>query len=209
MEKVVLVDDHPALRRGMAELLEEMGWEVVSECGTIAKAKVALQQVDWTLAVLDLNLPDGTGFELLEWLRTEAGHSSPVLVHSVMPDAAGAARVFKLGGNGFLNKGASYEEFQGAARKVAAGGRYVSAEFAEELAAMLSGGPMPHEQLSTREYECMLLIAQGKTPGQVSETMDINKNTFSTYRARILRKLALSTSMDIMRYALSRRLVNI
>lgn len=206
--KVVLVDDHPALRRGMAELLEEMGWTVVAECGTLAKARVELMD-EWSIAVLDLNLPDGTGFELLEWIRQERCSKSPVLVHSVMPDAAAAARVFKLGGNGFLNKGASYEEFQAAARKVAAGGRYVSSEFAEELAATLSGGQLPHEQLSTREYDCMLLIAQGKTPGQVADSLGINKNTFSTYRARILKKLDLSTSMDIMRYALSRRLVAI
>lgn len=208
MQSVVLVDDHPALRRGMGELLREMGWDVVGQYGSLAEARREMLMLDWSMAVLDLNLPDGSGFDLLSWLR-ENGLNQPVLVHSVLPDAAAAARVFKLGGNGFLNKGASAEEFQTAARKLADGGRFVSPSFAEELAATLAGGQLPHESLSTREYEVMLLIAQGKTPGQVASALSINVNTISTYRARILKKLSLGTSMDIMRYALSRRLVTL
>jgi two-component system, NarL family, invasion response regulator UvrY len=206
-QRVVLVDDHPVLRRGMAEMVEEMGWSVEAQCATLDEARQVMLDDGWTVAVVDLHLPDGTGFDLLEWMRENGCGNRPVLVHSVMPDAAAAARVFKLGGNGFLNKGAAYGEFQTATRKVADGGRYVSAEFADVLADALANGPALHDTLSEREYAVMMLIAEGKTPGQVAAELNINVNTLSTYRARILKKLNLTTSMDIVQYAIRNKLV--
>lgn len=191
----------------MAEMVEEMGWQVEAQCGTLDEARQAMRGDDWTVAVVDLHLPDGTGYDLLEWLRDEACMNRPVLIHSVMPDAAAAARVFKLGGNGFLNKGAACGEFQTATRKVADGGRYVSAEFSDALADKLVNGPALHETLSDREHAVMMLIAQGKTPGQVAAEMNISVNTISAYRSRILKKLNLTTSMDIVQYALRNKLV--
>lgn len=207
-EQILLIDDHPAVRRGMGELLSELGWAVVGECGSLAQARVVSKTVDWRMAILDLTLPDGHGIDLLaEWRA--AGETRPVLVHSVLPDDSIAARVFKAGGNGYINKGSDPADFQAAAKKVAAGGRYVSPDFAEILAMSLTGEKQaqPHEQLSPREYQVMLLIAEGKTPGQIATAIGCNVNTISTYRARILKKLGLNTSMDIMRYALTRRLV--
>lgn len=208
-EQVLLIDDHPAVRRGMGELLAELGWEVVGECGSLAQARILSKTVLWTMAVLDLTLPDGHGVDLLSEWRA-AGETRPILVHSVLPDESIAARVFKAGGNGYINKGSDPADFQAAAKKVAAGGRYVSQEFAETLAMSLTGEKQaqPHEHLSPREYQVMQLIAEGKTPGQIAEALGCNVNTISTYRARILKKLGLKTSMDIMRYALTRRLVN-
>jgi len=209
MEHVLLIDDHPALRRGMGELLVELGWTIAAECGTLAQARPHLLATPWTIAVLDLNLPDGNGMDLLAEIRAK-GNRNPVLVHSMMPDAAVAARVLRSGGNGFVNKGSAPEDFQAAAKKVAAGGRYVSPEFAEELAMTLGGGKStaPHESLSENEYKVMILLAEGKSPGQVAQAIGCATNTISTYRSRILKKLGLTSSMDIMRYALTRRLVN-
>lgn len=191
-------------------LLEELGWSIAAEAASIQQANLAVRTTVWSMMVLDLNLPDGDGLELIQELRS-AGYKQPILVHSLMPDAAVAARVFKVGGNGFISKTCEPEEFLSACRKVSAGGRYVSPEYAEELAMSLAGGPStnPHEKLSEREYKVMCLIAAGKTPMEVSEAMGCNVNTISTYRSRILKKLEVKTSMDIMRYALSRKLVQL
>lgn len=210
LPEVVVVDDHSMVRKGVTGLLQELGWTITAQAASLQQAREVLSEHNWTMLVLDLNLPDGDGLELIEELRS-AGHSQPILVHSLMPDAAVAARVFKAGGNGFIGKTCEPEDFQAACRKVFAGGRYVSTEYAEALAMSLSGGASsnPHEKLSDREYKVMCLIAAGKTPSQVAAALDCNVNTISTFRARILKKLDLKTSMDIMRYALSRKLVNL
>jgi two-component system, NarL family, invasion response regulator UvrY len=203
---VFLVDDHPVMRRGIAAMMEEFGWEVVGQAGSFAEAQETMRNVHWSLAILDVHLPDGNGCDLLTWLRTQ-GVRTPVLMYSALPDDTIAGRVFKLGGNGFINKGAQPAEFQAATRKVADGGRYVSPEFAEVLAESLASGPALHDTLSDREREVMLLIAEGKTPGQVAAALNIQVNTISTYRARILKKLNLNNSMDIVQYALRNKLV--
>jgi two-component system invasion response regulator UvrY len=210
---VVVVDDHSMVRKGVTMLIEEMGWTVAGQAATLQQARDVLKSTEWTMLVLDLNLPDGDGLAFLQELRA-GGHKQPVLVHSLMPDSAVAARVFKAGGNGFIGKTCEPEHFQAACRKVLAGGRYVSAEYAEELAMSLGGGASSvgthlHEKLSEREYQVMCLIAAGKSPGQVAEALGCQVNTISTFRARILKKLDLKTSMDIMRYALARKLVTL
>ncbi|WP_269765328.1 response regulator transcription factor [Burkholderia ubonensis] len=210
MPEVVVVDDHSMVRKGVTMLLHELGWAVSAEASSLQQANAAIRTAYWSMMVLDLNLPDGDGLDLIQNLRS-AGYKQPILVHSLMPDAAVAGRVFKVGGNGFISKTCEPDEFLNACRKVEAGGRYVSPEYAEELAMSLAvGNPSnPHEKLSEREYKVMCLIAAGKTPTEVASAIGCNVNTISTFRSRILKKLELKTSADIMRYALSRKLVNL
>lgn len=210
MDQVLIVDDHSSVRWGVAALLEKHGFTVTAQAGTLREARIIASTQPWTLAIIDLQLPDGDGLELVQELR-ERGRNEPILVHSMVPDSAAAARVFKAGGNGFINKGSESEDLVSAVKRVSAGGRYVSPAYAEELAAGLSGegGANPHEKLSEREYKVMCFLAMGKTPTQVAELIDCNVNTISTYRARILKKLGLKTSMDIVRYALNKRLVTL
>lgn len=208
--EIIVVDDHSMVRKGVTMLVQELGWNIAAQAATLQQARDAVKTVEWSMLVLDLNLPDGDGLEFLQELRA-SGYSQPILGHSLMPDAAVASRVFKAGGNGFIGKTCEPEDFLAACRKVLAGGRYVSAEYAEELAMGLSGGAgnNPHEKLSEREYRVMCLIAAGKTPSEVAGVIGCNVNTISTFRARILKKLELKTSPDIMRYALSRKLVTL
>lgn len=208
--EVVVVDDHSMVRKGVSQLVQDLGWNVAAQAASLQQAREVLKNTEWSMLVLDLNLPDGDGLEFLQELRA-AGVKQPVLVHSLMPDSAVAARVFKAGGNGFIGKTCEPEDFQAACRKVIAGGRYVSAEYAEELATGLAGGGSanPHEKLSDREYKVMCLIAAGKTPSEIAVDIECNVNTISTFRARILKKLDLKTSTEIMRYALSRKLVTL
>lgn len=207
--RVLLIDDHPSVRRGIFGLLAEMGWTLAGECGTLAQARTRVKLPDWAVVILDITLPDGNGLDFLHELR-QTGEKRPVLVHSVLPDAAMASRVLKAGGNGFVNKGCDPVEFKSAATKVLSGGRYVSPVFAEEIAAALAGERevFPHEALSTREYQVMLLIAEGKQPQEIAKAIGCTVNSISTYRARILKKLDLSSSLDIMRYALTHRLIS-
>lgn len=208
MHRIVIIDDHPMLRKGLAQLFEARDWRVVAEAGTALEAEAKLKTVGWDLAILDIHLPDQNGLDFLAKLREE-GVSGAVLVHSMLPDESVGSRVFKSGGNGFVNKGCSPEELITAVERVLAGGKYVSPKIADMLAgSLVTGGPaQPHEALSDREYQVMCQIAYGKTPRQIAETLGCNVNTISTYRARILSKLKLKTSMDIMKYAIAHRLV--
>lgn len=207
---VVVVDDHSMVRRGVSMLLQDLGWTIAAEAASLQQANEAVHSQAWDLMVLDLTLPDGSGLDFLQDLRKE-GFVQPVLVHSLMPDAAVAARVHKVGGNGFIGKTCEPEEFQAACRKVIAGGTYVSPEYAEELVTSIAkgGGAAPHEKLSEREYQVMLLIGQGMSPTDVSKKLGCNVNTISTFRSRILKKLELKNSNDIMRYAISHKLVSL
>lgn len=210
MEQVFIVDDHSSVRFGVEALLEKKGHTVTAQAGTLQEARTVAIAKLWTLAIVDLQLPDGDGLDLVKYLR-ELGRTQPILVHSMVPDAAAAGRAFKAGAQGFINKGCESEELVAAVARLAAGQRYVSPAYAEELAVGLSSGGTvnPHEKLSEREYDVMCLLAQGKTPTQVAQKLECNVNTISTYRARILKKLELKTSMDIVKYALTRRLVSL
>ena len=210
MGHVLIVDDHSSVRLGVAMLLERHDFTVSGEAGTLREARLMALTRPWTVAIIDLQLPDGDGLDLVQELRSN-GRSEPILVHSMVPDSAAAARVFKAGGNGFINKGSAPEELIAAVKRVAAGGRYVSQAYAEELAGGLGGdgGANPHEKLSEREYKVMCLLAAGKTSTQVAELIDCSVNTISSYRARILKKLGLKTNIEVTRYALLRHLVTL
>lgn len=210
MEQVFIVDDHSSVRFGVEALLEKRGHIVTAQAGTLQEALLVAISKPWTLAIVDLQLPDGDGMDLVKHLR-ELGRQEPILVHSMVPDSAAASRAFKGGAQGFINKGCESDELVAAVTRLASGLRYVSPAYAEELARGLSSGGTanPHEKLSEREYNVMCLLAQGKTPTQVAQKLECNVNTVSTYRARILKKLELKTSMDIVKYALMRRLVTL
>lgn len=209
MQKILIIDDHSTVRRGLASLVLELGWTVQLEAGNLSEARQAISH-PWTMAIMDLNLPDGDGMDWLRELRA-GGDSRPVLVHSLVPESEAALMALRSKGNGFINKAQSPEELLCALRKVAAGGSYINADYAVEMALQASSGDMqaPHERLSEREYRVMCLLALGKTAGQIANEIGCSQNTISAYRARILKKLDLRTTMDIFKYAITRKLVQI
>lgn len=210
MRKVIVVDDHPVLRRGIAGLLNSNGWLVVAEVGRAADVKPAMLTHVWDVTILDVQLPDGDGIDLLRELRQQ-GIKGPVLVHSMVDETVIGTRVFKAGGNGFINKSCSPEELLEATERVAAGGTYASPALVTELVGSLASNQPAqlHEALSDREYQVMCLIAYGKTPATIAEELKCSPNTISTYRARILQKLRLKNSAEIMRYAVTYRLIQL
>ena len=207
--RILIADDHAVVRRGLKEILaSEHDMDVVGEAKNGDEALELVRKLDWDVAVLDFSMPGRSGVELIKEIkRRHPGR--PVLVLSMLPEEAHAAQVFKAGGAGYINKESAGEELTAAIRKVANGGKYVSANFAEKLATDLAPGaekPL-HESLSDREYRVMWLLASGKQINQIAAEMFLSPSTISTYRARILKKLKLTDNAALVRYAVKQQLV--
>ena len=207
--RILIADDHAVVRRGLKEILaSEHDMDVVGEAKNGDEALELVRKLDWDVAVLDFSMPGRSGVELIKEIkRRHPGR--PVLVLSMLPEEAHAAQVFKAGGSGYINKESAGEELTAAIRKVANGGKYVSANFAEKLATDLAPDaekPL-HESLSDREYRVMWLLASGKQINQIAAEMFLSPSTVSTYRARILKKLKLTDNAALVRYAVKQQLI--
>jgi len=209
MLRVLIADDHAIVRRGLVEiLLHELDNPV---CGEAENAQQVLAQIRsrvWDLVVLDVSMPGPSGIDVLRDLKREQPNL-PVLVLSMHPEGQYGKRVLKAGASGYMSKNSAPEELIKAIRKVLAGGRYVSQALAEKLALDLSEDQahLPHDTLSDREFEVLRMIGSGNTISQIAEQLHLSVATISTYRARILEKMHLTTNAELMRYALQNRLV--
>lgn len=208
--RVLLVDDHPLVRAGARQLILDRWPDAqVLETGTLGAALDALDGC--TLAVVDLSLPDASGLEALVKLRRRAP-TLPVLVLSMHAEAAYAARGVQLGAAGYLPKDRAGEELVTAVQRLLAGGRYIGADLADRLADLLTGASPTqpaHATLSTQELRVALLLAQGRSVSDISQTMYLSVKTISTYRSRALEKLGLTSNAELMRYCLSQGLIEL
>ena len=209
MIRVLIVDDHAILRRGLRALLSDAFAR--AEFGEASNAEQALDELEkkeWDVALLDITLPGKSGLDLLKELKA-ARPRLPVLVLSVHPEDQFAVRALKAGAGGYMTKESAPEELVQAIRKILAGGRYVSPTLAEKLALSVRKdfARTPHETLSDREYEVMCRIASGKTVTEIAGELSLSAKTISTYRARILEKLGVKNSAVITRYAIRTGLV--
>ncbi len=206
---ILVADDHAVVRRGLRQVIaEEYDGAVVEEASTGQGVLDAVRRQDWAVVVLDINLPDKNGLEVLKDLKAMRP-TLPVLILSHHAEAEYAARAFKAGAAGYLTKESASEELTVAIRKVLAGGRYVSLSFAEQLAMRLTGehDALPHHALSDREHQVLCQVARGKAVSQIADELALSVKTISTYRARLLEKLHLANNAELMRYALDHRLV--
>jgi DNA-binding NarL/FixJ family response regulator len=209
MLKVLIADDHAIVRRGLIEiLLHELKDPI---CGEAENAQQVLAQVrsqTWDLVILDVSMPGRSGIDVLSDVKREQP-KLPVLVLSMHPEDQYGKRVLKAGASGYMNKNSAPEELIKAIRKVLAGGRYVSPALAEKLALDLSEdlAHLPHEALSDREFEVLRMIASGKTISLIAQELHLSAATISTYRARILEKMKMTTTAELMRYAFQNHLV--
>ena len=210
MIRVLISDDHAILRSGLKEIL--MRGLPGAVCGEAENAREVLDQVQrqhWDLVILDVTMPGPSGVDVLRDLR-RLQPKLPVLVLSMHPEDQYGKRMLRAGASGYMNKDVAPDELIKAVQRVLAGGRYVSPALAEKLALELSeeSGRPVHETLSDREFEVLRMIASGKTVSEIAETLHLSVTTVSTYRARILEKMNLTTTAELMHYALRNRLVD-
>ena len=210
MIRVLLVDDHAILRRGLAEIITEAGdMEVVGEAENSAQALRFAREHALDVVLLDINMPDRNGLDTLKLLKAESPKLA-VLMLSMHPEEIYALRAIKGGASGYLNKQSAPTLLVTAIRQVAGGRRYISAAVAEALAgAIADDAENPsHSTLSDREYETMRLIASGKTLTQIATEMHLSVKTVSVYRARLLAKMQLKNNSELIHYALKTQLVD-
>jgi DNA-binding NarL/FixJ family response regulator len=208
MIKVIIVDDHPVVRRGLKQIIEdEPDMEVAGEAKNAGECFSLVRKTDCTLVLLDITLPDGSGFDVLKQLKYE--HPDiPILILSVHPEDQYGLRFIKAGASGYLMKEGAPEELVKAIRKVSAGGKYVSASLAEKLVSYLGAfDKPPHENLSNREFQILCMIAHGKSLKSIAGELCVSDKTVSTYRSRIMEKMKMSANSDLTRYALENHLV--
>jgi two-component system, NarL family, invasion response regulator UvrY len=206
--RVLIVDDHAVLRDGLKHMIDEpRGTAVCREASTAQEAVDLVQQEEWDLVVLDISLGEMSGLDVLKHVK-QVRPKLPVLIFTMHPERQYARRSFKAGAAGYVTKDSSPTELRQAIRKVVAGGRYVSPSLAETLVADLEAGAFrqPHESLSDREFEVMRLIASGKTVGEIAVLLSLSDRTISTYRARVLEKMGMTTSAELTHYAVQQKL---
>ena len=204
-----MADDHRLVREGLKQLLSEApGIVVAAEAANSHEVmeKVRTEEID--VVLLDISMPGRSGLEVLKELK-RIRPTLPVLMVTMYPEKEYAVRALKTGAAGYLTKSCAPDELITAVRRVTSGGRYVSPSVAEVLAVELQEGVEKprHELLSNRELQVMLMIARGKTVGEIAGDMCLSAKTVSTYRARILEKLKLSNNAELTRYAIKEGLV--
>ena len=213
MFKILVVDDHAIVRKGVIGILEETP-DVEVTCDEAANAREALAKVSaniYGMVLLDISMPGASGLELLKQLHQEHPEL-PVLLLSMHPEEQYAIRALSLGAVGYLTKESAPDELILAVQKILAGGRYISSSLAERMAAHLGSGrqtcDLPHEALSSRESEILRLIGAGKTPTQMADELFLSIKTVSTYRTRILNKMNMKNNAEIIGYAIKHGLLD-
>jgi DNA-binding NarL/FixJ family response regulator len=208
--EILVVDDHVVVREGLKRILHECDDCIVAaEAGTVADALAWLRRRAFDLVLLDISLPERTGFELLKTIKKESP-GLPVLVLSAYAEDHYAVRAFKEGADGYLNKQSAMDSLIGAIRKVASGGKYLTPALAERIALELRARddrPL-HETLSDRELAILKLIARGLSLKDIAERLHISPKTVTTYRARILEKTGLASNAELTRYMLENNLLD-
>lgn len=207
--RVLVADDHLVVRRGLKHILGQTHDIVVSaEASSAEEVRQRLGEGSVDLVVLDISMPDENGIELLKDLK-RLYPKLPVLMLSVHSEQQYAVRALRAGAAGYLTKDSAADELVAAVRKSVAGGRYLTAAIAEKVAATLGENPdvLPHERLSDREFQVLVLIGSGKTITEIAEQLQLSVKTVSTYRTRLLEKMSLGSTAELMRYAITHQLV--
>jgi two-component system invasion response regulator UvrY len=209
MSRILVADDHAVVRRGLIEILRDLiPGATFGEAETGGQALELAGAEKWDLVILDVSFPDQSGLEVLKQIRVLAPRL-PVLILSMHPEEQFAVRSLRAGAAGYVTKKTAPQEIGEAARRVLAGGRYITPSVAERMAVDIShrGDAAPHERLSDREYQVFRQLAFGKTVKEVAAELSLSVQTVSTYRARILAKMGFHTNADLTEYAVRSRLL--
>lgn len=208
MATVLIADDHALFRAGLRQFLVQLlPGDSFGEAGSGNETMTCLQQQSWDLLVLDINMPDRSGLDILRYVR--AGHpATKVLVLSAYPERQYALNVLRAGASGYVAKDAAPDELVKAVRTVLQGRRYVSDKLADLLLRDLDRGDKPlHSLLSEREFQVFGKLAAGRSVSEIGRELCLSVKTVSTYRARILDKMGMKSNADLTSYALRNELI--
>ncbi|MCK4799058.1 MAG: response regulator transcription factor [Spirochaetes bacterium] len=209
MIKVIIADDHPVVRKGLKQILEESHHIVVED--EVSNGQELLEKLhtkNFDIVLLDISMPGRSGLDILKQIKYDKPNLY-VLVLSMHPEEQYAIRALKAGASGYLTKESAPEELINAIIKVSRGGKYVSSSFAEKLAFSFTDDPQkpPHEKLSDREFEIMRMLASGKRVTEIAEELFLSVKTISTHRAKILKKMNFKNNAEITKYAIKNNLM--
>ncbi len=203
MLRIIAADNQPVALKGLTEIMREgFPGSIVDETCSGREAVCRIENGAYDLAVIDMSLADLGGLEVLKQIRRKKP-ALPVLMLSGFPEQQHAMRVMKAGGNGYLSKESTSEELVQAARGILSGKRPIDPVGIEKLAlgSAWDGEELPHERLSGRELQVARMIGQGKGIRQINEELGLSINTIRTYRARILRKIGVQGTSELIHYA--------
>ena len=205
MIRVLLADDHKIVRDGLKRILAATSDVLVAgEAASGDEALALVRANDYDVAMLDMSMPGLSGIDLIKRLKAEKPKLR-LLVLSMHGEHQYAARALKAGASGYLTKDSAAEQLVGAIRKIAAGGVHISEAAA---ASLVSSEKEPHRALSDREFEVLQLFASGLSPTKIGNRLHLSVKTVSTHKARILEKLNLGSTAELVRYALEHKLLD-
>jgi len=210
MIRVILCDDHALIRRGIRDTLSDApDIQVVGEAGDYSELRALLRDAVCDVLVLDINMPGRSGLDVLAALKDDGGTAMKVLICSMYPEDQYAIRALRAGAYGYVNKGGDPQQLVTAVRTVSQGRKFVTPDIAQMLVESLTAPAVehPHEKLSDRELQTLVMIASGKRLSDIAEELMLSPKTVSVYRARVLEKLGLANNSELTVYAIRNGLV--
>ena len=209
MIKLLIADDHPIVREGLKQIIRNAPDIIISgEANDGIEVLSKIKKENYDVILLDISMPRKNGIEILNEIRKEK-IKSRILILSIHPEEQYAMRALKAGAYGYLTKDSVPNELISAIRKVSMGEKYISLSLAEKLVDNLRVGldKIPHEVLSNREYQVMLLLASGKSMQEIAKELFLSVKTVSTYKTRILKKMKMKNTFEIIYYAIKNKLI--
>jgi len=210
MIKVLIADDHQMMREGLKQILSDTDdIDPSNEAKDGLEVLKMIEDDKFDVVLLDISMPGMNGLDVLKQLKITKPNLN-VLILSMHPEDQYAVRLLKAGASGYLNKDDAPEELIAAIRQVSSGRKYIGPSLAERLAVMIEEGAekAPHERLTDRELQVIVLIAQGQMNKEIAEELNLSPKTTSTYRSRALKKMKMKSNAEIMHYALLNGLID-
>lgn len=210
MVRILIADDHPVVREGLKKMFEKVSdISIAGEASNGQEVLNKIEQNDYDLVLLDISMPGRDGLDILRELRRKRPHL-PILILSMHSEEQYAIRSLKAGASGYLTKKSISDELIKAVQEVACGGKYITSSLSEKLASYIRNNTEKpiHEILSDREHFVMRMIVKGRTRKEIAKELSLSVNTISTYRARILKKLKMKNSAELIQYAIEKHLTD-
>lgn len=209
--KIIIADDHAIVREGLKQIVaEEKDMLVCGEAENASDLMELLNKEQWSIVVLDINMPGKSGLEALKDIK-QIYPNLPVLILSMFSEDQYGLRAIKAGASGYLKKVSAPTELVIAIRKIVSGRKYINNSLAEKLAENLGNGNniFLHDKLSDREYQIMCNIALGKSAEEIAEELSLSINTIYTYRNRIFEKMSMKSNVELTQYAVQNKLIEV